>query len=218
MPDGKASVLIVDDDDVLRKTLSAILAASGYLVRSAKDGFSALVELRHALPDIIVSDLNMPGMSGFEFLSVVRRRFPRVQAIAMSGAHAGEQVPSGVAAEAFYAKGSNIAALLRMVDAMSRPERPERLHHPSAAAPIWIPNNGYNSFGEPYVVITCLECLRTFAQAVDEAGCPVHEAACVYCRSLIYYAIVQSTDLPSAPMYQRQPGAGMAPSSRPSES
>ena len=69
--------------------MSLVLAQIGYLVRSAGDGFSALVELQKELPNILVSDLNMPGMNGFELLSVVRRRFPSVQTIAMSGAFSG---------------------------------------------------------------------------------------------------------------------------------
>ena len=52
----------------------------------AEDGFSALAEIRKEVPDILLSDLNMPRMSGFELLSVVRRRFPSIRTIAMSGA------------------------------------------------------------------------------------------------------------------------------------
>lgn len=73
----KANILIVEDDVPSRELLSVILAESGYRVRSVEDGFSALVEIRNKIPDILLSDLNMPGMSGFELLSVVPRRFPR---------------------------------------------------------------------------------------------------------------------------------------------
>ena len=55
----------------------------------------------------------MPGMSGFELLSVVRRRFPAVLVIAMSGAFSGDQVPSGVTADAFYPKGNGVAVLMQ---------------------------------------------------------------------------------------------------------
>ena len=44
-----------------------------------------MIELRQSLPDMIISDLSMPNMSGFEFLSVVRRRFPHIPVIAISG-------------------------------------------------------------------------------------------------------------------------------------
>jgi DNA-binding NtrC family response regulator len=116
----KATVLIVDDDQALRHTLCAILAATGYEVRSAEDGFAALAELQESLPDILLSDLNMPRMSGFELLSVVHGRFPALHVIAMSGAYAGYAIPPGVAAEAFYEKGSNIKQLLQLLETMSR--------------------------------------------------------------------------------------------------
>ena len=62
--------------------------------------------LGKAASDLIISDLNMPQMSGFEFLSVVRRRFPDIPVIAVSGAYdSGDQVPGGVIADAFYSKG-----------------------------------------------------------------------------------------------------------------
>ncbi len=76
MPNAKVKLLIVDDDVSLLMLLSQIFTKSGYSVQPAEDGFSALAVIRNEIPDIILSDLNMPGMSGFEFLSVVRRRFP----------------------------------------------------------------------------------------------------------------------------------------------
>ena len=84
MPMEKVKLLIVDDDPSIRMSLSQILIASGNSVRSAVDGFSALIEIRQEAPEILLSDLNMPGMSGFELLSVVRQRFPAIQVIAMS--------------------------------------------------------------------------------------------------------------------------------------
>jgi DNA-binding NtrC family response regulator len=95
----------------------------GYRVRTAEDGFSALAELRKEIPDIVLSDLNMPGMSGFDFLSEVRRHFPSIQTIAMSGAFSGDEVPSGVAADAFYQKGCGVASLLKIVEALPQSKR-----------------------------------------------------------------------------------------------
>jgi CheY-like chemotaxis protein len=109
MPNTKARLLIVDDEPSIRNSLSLVLAEIGYPVRSAEDGLSALLELRNDVPDILITDLNMPGMSGFELLAVVRRRFPSIHTIAMSGAFCGNEVPSGVAADAFYQKGSSPA-------------------------------------------------------------------------------------------------------------
>jgi len=205
----RASFLIVDDDVSICESLSVILAESGYRVRSSADGFSALVELRNEIPDILLSDLNMPGMSGFELLSVVRRRFPAIQVIAMSGTFSGDGVPPGVAADAFYEKGTNLESLLQIIEAMTRSERQLDPQHSSPMAPIWIPRNGQDPSGEAYVVITCPECLRTFSQTLDKAIWSISETSCVYCHSLIHYAIVQLADPASPQAFQRKPGTGM---------
>jgi len=123
MREMKESLLIVDDEPLIRTTLSWTLTDCGYSVRTAEDGFSALIEIRKQIPDIILSDLNMPGMSGYEFLSVVRRRFPAVPLIAMSGAFCGDEGPSGSAADAFFQKGCGVRALLKILEGLPRLER-----------------------------------------------------------------------------------------------
>ena len=80
-------ILVVDDEQAIRETAKAILTMQGYEILTAIDGFDGLVQLRRSLPDIIISDLSMPNMSGIEFLSVVRKRFPHIPVIAMSGAY-----------------------------------------------------------------------------------------------------------------------------------
>jgi CheY-like chemotaxis protein len=109
------SVLLVEDDGDLRAVLSAMLAHTGYQVRTACDGVSALQEIQTGVPDLIVSDLKMPRMSAFELLSVLRAQFPAIPLIAMSGAFSGSQVPDGVIAEAFYEKGTNPSRLMQLV-------------------------------------------------------------------------------------------------------
>ena len=78
-------VLVVDDETVKTKVLAQILKVSGYEAGVAEDGFEALVRIDEHQPDLIISDLRMPHMSGFELLSIVRRRFPEIPVIATSG-------------------------------------------------------------------------------------------------------------------------------------
>src|ERR1700677_1098185 len=115
MPDLKATMLIVDDEPSTRTLLSQILGGLGHRVRAAEDGFSALEQIRAEVPDILLSDLNMPGMSGFELLSVVRRRMPSIYVIATSGAFSGGEVPHGIAADAFYEKATGLPSLLQLI-------------------------------------------------------------------------------------------------------
>src|SRR5690348_2059913 len=72
----KCRVLVVEDDPLVLETTAAMVRSFGFSVRTAEDGFVALKILREVLPDMILCDLRMPGMSGFELLSIVRRRFP----------------------------------------------------------------------------------------------------------------------------------------------
>jgi CheY-like chemotaxis protein len=90
---------VVDDAPSVREAVATLLILAGYDVTTAEDGFGALLQLRKMLPDVIVSDLDMPKMSGYELLSVVRRRFPQISTVAMSGAYQGCDVPLGVVAD-----------------------------------------------------------------------------------------------------------------------
>src|ERR1700736_3750403 len=110
-------ILVVDDEEAIRDVFAQMLQAEGYEVTTAENGFDALLKLKQLRPDVIISDLNMPKMSGFEFLSVIRRRFPKVLVVAMSGAYeSAAAIPGGVIADAFYAKGSDTpGTLLRLI-------------------------------------------------------------------------------------------------------
>jgi hypothetical protein len=59
-------------------------------------------------------------MSGFELLPVVRRRFPSIGGVAMSGAFSGDNVQVGVAADAFYEKATALPNLLKVIDHLSK--------------------------------------------------------------------------------------------------
>lgn len=183
----KHNILIVEDDIQLRLLLSVILTQSGYRVRTAEDGFSALAEMRAEVPDILLSDLFMSGMSGFELLSVVRRRFPSIRVIAMSSSFSGSAVPTAIAADAFYEKATKVTALLQLVEATPQFDGLYSIYRSGLPAPVWIDVPP----GEPHVVMTCSECLRTFTHVEGETGSLVHEAGCAYCNSLIQYVIVQ---------------------------
>ena len=123
MPDARVKLLIVDDDVPSRKHLAVLFSELGYCVRSVRDGASALSEIRHEFPDMLLSELNMIGMSGVEFLLAVRRLFPSIRVVVMSGASSGTCVPPGIAADAFLEKGPGLTLLIKTLDAMIQPGR-----------------------------------------------------------------------------------------------
>jgi CheY-like chemotaxis protein len=186
MPGLKASILIVEDEDSVRMTLAEIFKTLGHPVRSASDGLAALIEIRQETPDILLSDLNMPAMSGFELLSVVRRRFPSIRVVAMSGAYSGSQVPCGVTADAFYEKGHGVAALLKVMESVESVERQCR----ETPDPIWIQRNGHDTAGTEFVTMTCPDCFRTFPQTISGTPGAILNTRCVFCQGLIHFGVV----------------------------
>jgi CheY-like chemotaxis protein len=188
MSDKSSYILIVDDDQDLRDTLAGVLVDCGFSVRTAADGIAAIVEMRRGIPDVIISDLNMPAMCGFELLSVVRRRFPTVGVIAMSAAYSGDEVPAGLAADAFYAKGgAGRSSLLKLVDSLVRDKLPSR--RPSQA-PIWIRPSTEHCCHARCLIICCPECLRTFLQDLGQSETKMKKAYCPHCNCEIEFAIL----------------------------
>ncbi len=179
----KRQILVVDDEPSVRQTVGRLLLSAGYDVASAEEGFRALLELRKTVPDVIISDLNMPHMSGYEFLSVVRRRLPQVMAVAMSGDYQGGAVPDGVIADRFFAKGQRPNVLLATIEALIWTSDTWVSAHQEHGAPAWIPRNGNDAHGAPYVVVTCTECLRAFELPVGQTtGGEVLETQCDFVR------------------------------------
>ena len=119
MSSAKVSLLIVDDDLLLRVSLSQIFSGLNYEVRSAEDGVSALCEIDRKIPAIILSDLYMPRMSGFDLLTEVRSRFPSIMLIAMSASFSDSTLPDGLVADAFYEKAAGLRPLLKIMHNMA---------------------------------------------------------------------------------------------------
>ena len=100
----KGRVLLVDDEPHIRMLISEYLVSEGYVVQTAVDGLDALTKVRGELPDLIVSELEMPLMSGHELLAVVRRDFPQIPFIIISE-YAPDELQLEVTADAYHYKG-----------------------------------------------------------------------------------------------------------------
>ena len=187
MSRNAVDIVVADDNAILLSVLSEIFKECGYLVRTASDGLGALIEIRSYAPDILLSDLNMPFMSGFELLSIVRRRYPTITVIAMSTSYSGDIVPQGVAADAFYEKGAaSVARLLQMVNEMK--DEPH-LQSSRTTTPIWIPRPSPDPDGGSGVSFACPECLRAYRYSINETASG-HHMNCPYCLYRLHLAIV----------------------------
>jgi CheY-like chemotaxis protein len=184
----KCRVLIVEDDSLVLETTAAVVRSFGFSVRTAEDGFVALQILREVLPDIILADLRMPGMSGFELLSIVRRRFPHIPTIAISGEYILANMPLGLLVDHFFQKGGYTPEqlLAKMKELIA--DSPIRPHWgKSDRVPLWIPRKDAD-----YVVVTCPECLRSSSIADTAVNADLHETDCVACGATIRYLVDSS--------------------------
>jgi len=116
MPEGsKPQILVVDDDPSIRESLGMLLVSVGYDVAMAENGIRAVSHLSGRVPDLIVTDINMPEMTGIELISHVRSRYPSISVVAMSGDYDGEAVPAGIMADRFYPKAQHPHHLLKTI-------------------------------------------------------------------------------------------------------
>ncbi len=168
-------VLLVDGDTAFLQECSNALRKEGYEVLAAEDGFSALHVLRGAQPDLLVVELNLPRMSGFELLSVVRTRFPAISVVAVSGEYTAANVPNEAICDIFLPKSPYtpvelVDRVLTLVE--QSPIRASRVKTDSA--PVWIPRSRTG-----WIILTCPECLRSFSTAEPKSSPAVE--TCVYC-------------------------------------
>ena len=184
----KCRVLIVDDEPLILETSAAIVRSFGFSVRAASDGFAALKILREVLPDLIIADLRMPSMSGFELLSIVRRRFPHIPTIAISGEFVLANMPLGLLVDHFFQKGGYtpdelLAKIKELIaDAPVRPHLGKQ-----DRAPLWIPRKDAD-----YIVVTCPECLRSSTLPDSTATGDLQETECLACGAKIRYLVDSS--------------------------
>ena len=79
------SILVVDDEDQIRQLIRETLEQAGYHVTEARDGKEALQQYRLAPADVVIMDILMPDQDGLETTATLRREFPNVKVIAITG-------------------------------------------------------------------------------------------------------------------------------------
>ena len=182
------SVLLVEDDPTIRYILSNQLEEAGFKAQQAEDGIDGLVKLRAKLPKVIISDLQMPRMSGIEFISVVRRRFPSIPVIVLSGS-VQRELPAEVKPDRWFRKcPQQIPELLQAVHDLAR-ITPDRAYLPQViSTPVRTRPDG-----DGYFVLTCTDCLRLFqVKSTPENKTVERTAVCVHCEARVPFLIESS--------------------------
>jgi CheY-like chemotaxis protein len=178
-------VLLVDDDPSVRNLLSRQLERAGFETRQAEDGIDGLGQLRMELPQVIISDLQMPSMAGMEFVSVVRQRFPFIPVIVLSRSVPNE-FPAEAQPDAWFEKGAlNINELLRTLRGLIRKAPQHADFRQAMTAPVQTSPVFAGS-----VSLTCPDCLRTFwAMNIPENKTVERAAVCTHCQAHVPFLI-----------------------------
>lgn len=138
---GLRHVLVVEDDSPIRSMLADLLADAGYVVLEAIDGYQAIEHLRERRPDLIVLDLMLPGLSGWEFLERARDKLEQenVPVIVLSAIKGTGDYPATLGVAAWFTKPLEVKHFLGAVEQLAGPSHPPRRAVPPTepyAAPI----------------------------------------------------------------------------------
>lgn len=114
-----STILVVDDDQNMRELLRIHLVNAGYEVSVAEDGLKAGYDILRRRPDLIISDVNMPHLDGFEFIAAVRQevQYRGIPVIFLTTAAEGEPRGRDLGAVGYVAKPVRADALLALVAA-----------------------------------------------------------------------------------------------------
>ncbi len=117
-----ARILFVDDEEQIRKLLATYLGRQGYEVSLATDGHEALTSIRARMPDLVITDVNMPNMNGFELARRLRadHRTARLPILMLSARKQADDILTGYAegADEYVAKPIEMSVLAAKIDVL----------------------------------------------------------------------------------------------------
>jgi CheY-like chemotaxis protein len=109
-------VLVAEDDDVLRETLSETLRLEGYLVAGAADGAEALTALERLHPNLVLLDITMPILDGKAFTRELEARGLRVPILVMTAANNADSLAEELDADGWVGKPFKLSELLPAIE------------------------------------------------------------------------------------------------------
>ncbi len=114
----KSKILVVDDEDALRTVLSIGLTSEGYNVSTASDGDEAISRLQKETFDLVVLDVKMPRINGFEVLKFIKEKHPTTKVIMVTGSGDEKDAIESkkLGAEGFVAKPYDFVDLLTTIE------------------------------------------------------------------------------------------------------
>jgi DNA-binding NtrC family response regulator len=115
---SKARILVVDDEANARTALAELLKDEGYAVETAADGFKALPKLEELAPDLLLTDLRMPGLDGLELMERAKALDPEIGVVVMTAFGAVETAVAAMrrGAADYLAKPLNLDELILVLE------------------------------------------------------------------------------------------------------
>jgi two-component system chemotaxis response regulator CheY len=112
-----ASILVIDDDEGIRQLLQLHLSAAGYDVQVAADAIAAGYMVLRGRPDLIITDVNMPHMDGFEFIAALKadKTIPDIPVIFLTSVEEGDHRGKQLGAVGYITKPVRADRLLQLV-------------------------------------------------------------------------------------------------------
>ena len=112
-----STILVVDDDESIRELLRLHLASAGYEVQVAEDAIAAGYMVLRSPPDLIISDVNMPHMDGFEFIAALKadKSIPSIPVIFLTSLEEGDYRGKALGAVGYVTKPVRADHLLALV-------------------------------------------------------------------------------------------------------
>lgn len=114
-------ILVVEDEPALRALVSSVLREEGYIVIEARNGQEALDLLAQADANLVVLDLSMPIMNGWEFVRKARVEYPRLPILVMTAQYRAHAEIKELGAVGFLSKPFDLSALLDTVASLVKP-------------------------------------------------------------------------------------------------
>ena len=123
-------ILVAEDDKLVLKTLELYLKKGGYEVITSSDGLDAMVQFEAEQPDMIITDLMLPFLSGLEILGKVKQRRKDVPVIVLSAMGQESVIAEAMklGADHYISKPFNVGQLSQEISKISHVHRKERLH------------------------------------------------------------------------------------------
>ena len=117
----RPSILVADNHDSIRDTIATVLSMEGYRVIQAADGAEVFGVLAYHVPDLLLLDLSMPRVDGWEVMTAIKRHCPRFPVVIMSATLQAPTIAAELGADGYLVKPFQVSDLLRVVAGQTAP-------------------------------------------------------------------------------------------------